>query len=276
MVTRHDYNKEMVKAAHSVLLELAHVLGEYREGIAIVGGWVPGLLIPEDVADHVGSMDVDLALDHKLLQEAGYETIRQRLESHGYRQDQNQPFIFYRDVPSGDNTITIEVDLLAGEYEGTGSRHRTQRIQDANARKARGCDLVFPMSEEISISGVRPGGYKDTATIKIAGIVPFIVMKGMALVDREKEKDAYDIYFILKNYPSGLDKLIELFQPHCENRLVREGLQNIAERFATPGHIGPNFVADFEEIIDIEERTMLTRDVYERTNYFLRGLNVIE
>ncbi len=57
-------------------------------------------------------MDVDLALDHKLLQEAGYETIRQRLESHGYRQDQNQPFIFYRDVPSGDNTITIEVDLL--------------------------------------------------------------------------------------------------------------------------------------------------------------------
>ena len=105
MVTRHDYNKEMVKAAYSVLLELAHVLGEYREGIAIVGGWVPGLLIPEDVADHVGSMDVDLALDHKLLQEAGYETIRQRLESHGYRQDQNQPFIFYRDVPSGDNTI---------------------------------------------------------------------------------------------------------------------------------------------------------------------------
>ncbi len=101
-------------------------------------------------------------------------------------------------------------------------------------------------------------------------------MKGMALFDREKEKDAYDIYFILKNYPSGLDKLIELFLPHRDNLLVREGLQNIAERFATPGHICPNFVADFEEIIDIEERTMLTRDVYERTNYFLRGLNIIE
>jgi len=60
-------------------------------------------------------------------------------ESHGYRQGQNQPFIFYRDVSSGGNTITIEVDLLAGEYKGTGSRHRTQRIQDANARKSRGC-----------------------------------------------------------------------------------------------------------------------------------------
>ena len=159
---------------------------------------------------------MDLALDHKLLQEAGYEIIRQRLESHGYRQGQNQLFIFYRDVSSGGNTITIEVDLLSGEYERTGSRHRTQRIQDANARKARGCDLVFPMSEEISISGVRPGGYKDTATIKIASIVSFIVMKGMALVDREKDKDAYHLYFILKNYPSGLNKLIELFLPHCK------------------------------------------------------------
>lgn len=49
-------------------------------------------------------------------------------------------------------------------------------------------------------------------------------MKGMALFDSEKEKDAYDIYFILKNYPSGLGKLIELFLPNGENRLVREGL----------------------------------------------------
>jgi hypothetical protein len=31
MVTQRDYSAELVKAAHSVLLELFHLFGEYRE-----------------------------------------------------------------------------------------------------------------------------------------------------------------------------------------------------------------------------------------------------
>ena len=274
MVTRLDYNEQMVEAAHAVLLELVHILGEYREGIALVGGWVPGLLLPEDADKHVGSMDVDIALDHKLLEEAGYETICQKLETRGYRRSEEQPFIFFRDVPVGDETISVEVDLLAGEYEGTGRRHRTQRVQDAKARKARGCDLVFPMAEEIKISGTRPDGYQDTATIKIAGIVPFVIMKAMAMADREREKDPYDIYFVLRHFPGGPDELIKLFQPHIEQGLVREGLDKMAEKFESPNHVGPNFVADFEGMEDGEEREFLTRDVFERVDHLLRGLGV--
>lgn len=274
MVTRLDYNDQMVQAAHAVLLELVHVLGEYRKGIALVGGWVPGLLLPEDANEHVGSMDVDIALDHKLLEEAGYETICEKLESRGYRRSEEQPFIFFRDVPAGDDTITVEVDLLAGEYEGTGRRHRTQSVQDAKARKARGCDLVFRMAEEIKISGKRPDGYEDTATIKIAGIVPFIIMKAMAMADREKEKDPYDIYFVLRHYPGGPDELIKLFQPHIEHGLIREGLEKMAEKFESPNHTGPNFVADFEEMEEDEDREMLKRDVFERVDHLLRGLGI--
>jgi len=272
MVTRLDYNEQMVQAARAVLLELVHVLGEYREGIVLVGGWVPGLLLPDDADEHVGSMDVDIALDHKILEEVGYETICQKLKSRGYRHSEEQPFIFFRDVPVGDATVSVEVDLLAGEYEGTGRRHRTQRVQDAKARKARGCDLVFPMAEEIKITGTRPDGYPDTATIKVAGIVPFIIMKAMAMADREKEKDPYDIYFVLRHYPGGPDALVQLFLPHIEHGLVREGLEKMAEKFASPKHIGPNFVADFEDVEDEEEREMLTRDVFERVDYLLRGL----
>lgn len=274
MVTRIDYNEQMVQAAHAVLLELVHVLGEYREGIALVGGWVPGLLLPEDANEHVGSMDVDIALDHKLLEEAGYETICEKLESRGYRRSPEQPFIFFRDVPVGDETIPVEVDLLAGEYQGTGRRHRTQRVQDAKARKARGCDLVFPMAEKITISGKRPDGYEDAATIKIAGIVPFIIMKAMAMADREKEKDPYDIYFVIQHYPGGPDDLIKLFEPHIEHGLIREGLEKMAEKFDSTNHIGPNFVADFEEMEEGEDREMLKRDVFERVDYLLRGLGI--
>jgi len=41
------------------------------------------------------------------------------------------------------------------------------------------------------------GGGKNSAIVRVASIVPFLVIKGMALYDRLKEKDAWDIYFCL-------------------------------------------------------------------------------
>lgn len=64
MVTRKDYTAEAVEAAHSVLIEVIHLLGEYRENIVLIGGWVPDILLSKDGEPHVGSIDVDLALDH--------------------------------------------------------------------------------------------------------------------------------------------------------------------------------------------------------------------
>ncbi len=61
-------------------------------------------------------------------------------------------------------------------------------------RKARGCDLAFDAPVELDVEGEPPGGGLDHASIRVAAIVPFLVMKAMALADRLKEKDAYDIY----------------------------------------------------------------------------------
>jgi hypothetical protein len=49
----------------------------------------------------------------------------------------------------------------------------------------------------VILDGELPGGGKDSVTIRVASIVPFIVMKAMALDDRLKEKDARDIYYCL-------------------------------------------------------------------------------
>ncbi len=272
--SRVDYTADAVEAARSVLLELSHLLGEYRDDIVLIGGWVPELLISRGEIHHVGSIDVDLALNHRNLQEAGYRTIQDMLLSRGYRQGK-QPFIFHRMVRVGDREIRVEVDLLAGEYEGTGEGHRTQKIQDVKARKARGADLAFEITREVAVSGTLPGGGKDTATVRVAGIVPFLVMKGMALHDRLKEKDAWDIYFCLRYYPGGLDALVEEFRPHLTYGLVQEGLRKIAEKFASPEHVGPRFVADFDGLEGPEERALRQRDAYERVATLLKRLMVI-
>lgn len=269
--TRSDYNADLVAAAHSVLLELVRLLGTYRDHIVVVGGWVPTLLLAQASVLHVGSIDVDLALDHRELHEQGYRTIRELLLARGYLEGA-QPFIFHRVICLQAREIRVEVDLLAGEYEGTGKKHRHQRVLDVRPRKARGCELAFDRPAEVIIEGSLPAGGADSARVRVASIVPFIVMKAMALHDRLKEKDAYDIYFCLRNYPGGPQALVQAFHPHLRHGLVREGLEKIAEKFASPAHVGPRFVADFLEVEGADERAILQRDAFERVSYLLSEL----
>lgn len=254
------------------MLELIRLLGEYQDDMVIVGGWVPELLIPD--ANHIGSTDIDLALNHKTLQDPGYATVLNLLVSRGYEQDERQPFMFRRRVQVEGQPITVEVDFLAGEYGGTGPGRRTQGVQDVRARKARGCDLAFELSQEVTIEGDLPSGSHDSAKVRVASIVPFIVMKSMALASRLKEKDAWDIWFCLRNYPGGLEAIVDAFRPHASHGLVLEGLENLDEKFASPEHVGPAFVADFDGITDEDDRALRRRDAYERVSYLLTQLGV--
>lgn len=275
MVTsRKDYNELAVRAAHSVLLELVRMLGEYRNDIAVVGGWVPTLLFEDAEEKHIGSIDVDIALNHLTIDDAVYRTIHDLLISRGYKEGK-QPFIFFRTVNIDGTDVEVEVDLLAGEYEGTGKSHRTQFIQDLKVRKARGCELAFEQQDEKVVKGELPGGGKDSASVKVAAIAPFIVMKGMALHDRIKEKDAWDIYYCVKHYPGGNEKLADDFQQHLGNKLVLEGLNKIAEKFVSVEHYGPTSVANFDEITDPEERAFRQRDAFERIHDLLTRLGIV-
>ena len=89
-----------------------------------------------------------------------------------------------------------------------------------------------------------------------------------------KEKDAWDIYYCLVHHPNGLDRLIDEFRTYVDNNLVRRDLLKISDKFASPEHVGPKQVADFEAITDGEEREALQRDAFERVNYLLEKLGI--
>lgn len=273
-VTRKNYPDHAVEAARAVLIELGHLSKGYGSDIVVVGGWVPELLVSSQEAPHIGSVDVDLALNHRALQETRYRSLLAMMTERGYRQSDKQPFIFHRTVKAGSQDVVVEIDFLAGEYAGSGRGHRTQEFEDMRARKARGCDLVFEMNSEVEIEGTLPGGGIDRVNVRVASIVPFIVMKGMALDDRLKEKDAWDIYYCLQHYPGGIDAIVEAFRPFVDHGLVLEGLEKIADKFESPEHMGPQFVADFEELSDSEDRDLRRRDAFERVDYLLKELGL--
>ncbi len=273
-MTYRDCAADQVEAAKSVLLELVRIPGEYRYNVVVVGGCVPQLLLPQHPRRHAGSIDVDLALNHKRLHETGPASLQMPLLRRGCVADVRQPFIFHWTVQGGGDPIRLEVDFLAGEYEGTSARHRTQPVQEGRARKARGCDLPFDMFVETEVAGRLPDGGEDRARVRVASILAFLVMKGMALHVRLKEKDAWDIYFSLANYPGGGDALVCEILPHPGHGLVEEGLKKIAEKFAMPAHVGPRCVADFEAAAGAEERALIMRDAFERVERLLHALGM--
>jgi hypothetical protein len=272
MVTKSDYEPREVNAAKSVLLELMQILGEYREHMVLIGGWVPFFLFGKA---HTGSIDIDIALDRESITDDVYNTIREHLEKRGYRQG-SQPFIFYRDVPQSDGpNIEVEIDFLAGEYGGTEKRRRHQDIQpDLKARKARACELALQYCTKITVTGNMPEGASNSTEVYLCDIVPFIVMKGMALYDRLKEKDAWDIYYCIKHFDGGVATLVKEFQPLKNNKLVAEGLAKIRSKFNAIDSIGPAFVVAFEELADREERDRIQRDAFEQINALLDILGI--
>lgn len=274
MKTKSNYGRTEVEACLSVLVELMTVLGAFREHVVLVGGWIPYFLLENGDKEHVGSLDIDVAVDFQNISEATYQTFLEALRQRGYVPGP-QPFIFYRKIMAENGReITVEVDFLAGEYGGTGARHRTQPVQDIRARKTRGCDLAFDGAMPIRLCRKTPDGSKNEITVKIANIVPFLVMKGMALWERYKEKDAYDIYFSISHFRGGIEQLAKIFSPYKNNSLVREGLGKIRKKFEALDAPGPVWVANFYEIDDEEEKERIKRDVYEKVNAFLDLLGI--
>ena len=270
-VTKDDYPKLAVKAAESVLLELVHILGKYLDSIVVIGGMVPKYLTNETEEPHVGSTDVDLALDHRRFDEPGYQTLHELLINHDYQVDSKQPFIYRRTIVRDGKNIIVQVDLLSGEYGGTGKDHRTQTVQDVRPRKARGADLAFNEPVHVKITGELPDGARDTVTIPVAGIVPFIVMKAMAMRDRLKRKDPYDIYYCLRYFPGGIEKIVEHVKLLKGNMLVKEALEILKEKFDSPEHVGPSHIAEFLDQSDPDEVDRIKRDAYERVLYLIEN-----
>jgi len=283
MKIKGQYTENEIKPCLSVIVELMTYLKKYREHIVLVGGWVPYFLYEELNSKeyrHVGSLDVDLALNFLLIPEQDYQTIADILEEQCYknRKDRKGNIIpaSYERSFFDKNGIkqTVQVDFLAPEYGGTVKSKRHQRVQEILARKGRGADLVFNNYVEREIQAHMPNGAFNEVTVKIANLVSIITMKGFAFDERASEKDAYDIYWLFKNHPLGEKEIIKEFLKIRHKKLVAQSLSLTKENFKKIDSLGPVAVANFLEPINNEEKEIIIRDAYEIINRILEQLKI--
>ena len=86
-----DYIEGLIKAAHLVLIEVAQILKDYEEKWMVVGGWVPDLLFPNK--GHIGSIDVDILINHITYENGKYEPIVDILLNQGYEKSKKNFFL---------------------------------------------------------------------------------------------------------------------------------------------------------------------------------------
>lgn len=164
------YGKEALEACRQVLNDVVYCLVDYQDKFYLIGGWAVYYLLdrpdrPPEAIGFAGTEDVDLAF---LVPMAELEKIMERLEKHGYQRSASQRM---RREVSG---RTVIVDLLGGKQE----------VKDSFTFKRR-------------ISGATVVGEVIDAVIGVANLPACLVLKAQAFEENPKDKDAYDIYYLV-------------------------------------------------------------------------------
>jgi hypothetical protein len=243
----NDYDDVTARAVLSVLLEIGQVLGAYRDRFVVIGGSVPWLLFPDAEPAHVGTLDIDLSLDAQALGDGDYKSLVEALEAAGYqRAAEDMKWFQLRRMVSvgGHEPVSVIVDLLMPR-EAKFTRNKPPLLANFAVQKADGAGVAMQSFVQRKIEGTMPDGRANSVELRVASIPALLVMKGYALVGRDKQKDAYDIYFSVREFEGGLDALADACKPLMGDPIAVEGLKRIAEKFNAEAGFGPVTVRQF-------------------------------
>lgn len=275
----NDYDERTTAAVKAVLIEIGQILGSYKGKFAVVGGAVPWLLLKNEDMRHVGTLDIDLGLDAEALGDGEYADLVESLMGHGYHQREHlKRFQLVRQIEGADGgpPIDVIVDFLMPK-DAVIIKNKPPLIDDFAVQRASGAELAMQYNELVAISGTMPGGGSNTVEIAVCSIPALLAMKGHAIEGRYKQKDAYDIYYCVRNYADGIEALAEACRPLLEHKAGLSGYQLIAGKFDTPEGFGPTCVRKFVEDSQVlEDRTpdQWQQDAFGQVDAWLRALGL--
>jgi len=250
LLTAADYGDRENQAVLQVLVELAQILGSQNENFVIVGGSVPSLLFENASPEHIGTLDIDLDLNPEALGDYEYAELVKELENHGYQRDLEhlKPFQMEREIDLNDGgmPIAVIIDLLMPK-DAEVKKHKPPLIDGLRVQRIDGGSYALRHYQEISIDGKMPDGRLNKVKILVATPQALLVMKGFALAGRDKQKDAYDIWFCVRNYAGGVENLAEACKPLLGEDEAKQAYINIAEKFRSEDDFGPVTVRRFLE-----------------------------
>jgi hypothetical protein len=246
--TAEGYPPELAIAARRTCLHVATILGDLSGDIIVVGGLVPYLIIDQNdeaIAQHVGTRDLDLGLSLGVLEEEQYKQVSQRLREQDYRPGKNEKGNTTRQTwQHPESKVTI--DFLIPPTEQT----EGQRIQDLEKDFAAmimpALPLAFEDAVSVTIDDETIMGERAKRDVRVCGPAGFVGMKAHACRLRAKNKDPYDLIYMLKHHGDGTTRDVAVrFVELLDHPAADEAIALLEEDFASTSHVGPMRYARF-------------------------------
>jgi hypothetical protein len=246
------YSPAAVRLAHAASLYIATKLGDLRDDVVIVGGLVPGLLVPQSQLPpgslpHIGTMDVDLGLAVAILDQQRYHELCVRLSSAGFAPDVNEagkPTNQRWHIRSEGREVTV--DFLIPPTLDNDQGGKLRNLEEGFAAIITpGLELAFLDRRLVTLDGETLHRERATRDVWVCEAGAFTVLKALAFESRGENKDAYDLVYVLLNYGSGVEDLFHRLQPLASKPSAQKALTVLERDFSEIDHVGTMRVAEF-------------------------------
>jgi hypothetical protein len=265
-----DYSQRQTAAARRVLVDVGQVLASFADCLVVVGGWTPDLLLPDAEEPHIGSIDVDLALDAAKLGDGRYaELIKLLLDTKRYRGGEKDfQLVVDVDLKDGGQPVQVEVEFLAPKDIKL-RKNRPKLLADFRVLRVDAASEAFHNPVELKLSGQNVRGATNVVRLRVASLADFLVMKAHAIGGRDKPKDSYDFCYCLEQFPAGMEKLAEDWKKRATEKNIARAIEILREKFASMDAFGPQQLVEFHAAPDVETQAMQARQAYELVQKFL-------
>jgi hypothetical protein len=203
------FDAQAMVRCHQVLCEVLTALGEAVSQAYLVGWWAVYYVLdrpdrPVTRLPYAGTLDVDVALVFQLPER---EELLGRLISQGYVRDDRienrllRPFL-------GGQIEPVAVDLLGGDKE-----------------------ILQNLVHRVRVVGETPEGKPFEGSVGTANMEACLAMKAIAFDRDPKDKDAYDIYYLVTHARDEQGDCAAHVKATLHYPLMQEGLNALEIHF---------------------------------------------
>ena len=91
--------------------------------------------------------------------------------------------------------------------------------------------------------------------------------------ERYREKDAYDLFYLVHHYRDGPASVADAIRPLRQRPVVQAACRHLREAFGDLRATGPAWVANFKDVHDPRARDILIADVHKTFERFFHLLS---
>ena len=228
--------------AELALVSVAYYYGA-KPGFVLLGGLVPELLCSDSAWMHAGTTDVDVQVNLEIAADgANAGRLEQALKDAQFRPSDDKVWRWNQVDADGRKTI-VKFELLADlDTETAEAVINFVGAEELGAVNLRGTGYATKGTVEREFSAEVDGSLR-VVRLDVAGLAGYLIAKAAAAHGRNKDKDWYDIAFVLLHNDTGgheqaAYEVIETFGT-SPGTSMHTWLVNLRANFADPDAPGP-------------------------------------